>query len=66
MKLEITASDKSNPLWEKLLEMFEQRIDHLRRENDKPVDAIETAKLRGGIAELKRLINMDKEKPVVE
>jgi hypothetical protein len=65
-RIEITDSDKLNPLWPKMLSLFEQRIEKLRRDNDGDRTEIETAKLRGRIAELRYLVALNAEKPVIE
>lgn len=66
-KLQVTASDKLNPLWPKLQMMWTERLDILRKQNDavgKP--ELETAVLRGRIAELKVMMLLDNDTPIVD
>lgn len=57
---------RTNPLWRRLVEHWKARRDTLRAQNDGDIDPIKTARLRGQIAELSRLIEMDVDQPVVE
>jgi hypothetical protein len=59
-------SDRASPTWTKLREHYEKRLATLRAQNDNEQPAEETAKLRGRIAEVKRLLAMDKDTPQIE
>lgn len=61
---EITTADKLNPLWAKLQEYWLERLAHLRQGNDNKLSLEETAFLRGRIAEVKGLIQMDVTPPL--
>lgn len=65
-RIEFTDADKATPLWTKLVAYQKQRLDALRIQNDGDKDVVATAKLRGQIAEVKILLNHDKDKPVVD
>lgn len=65
--LSITESDKLNPLWSKLQTMWGERLEVLRKQNDSiGRDELDTAILRGRIAELKVMMFLDKDIPIVE
>ena len=42
----------------KIHEMLKERLDDLRSQNDQTLSMEDTARLRGGIAEVKRFINL--------
>lgn len=55
MKLE----DFRSSTWKRLSQNIEERIDELRKLNDTPsFDEVKTAGIRGGIAELKRILSL--------
>lgn len=55
MKLE----DFRSATWKRLSQTIEERIDELRQLNDNPsFDEKKTAGIRGGIAELKRILSL--------
>lgn len=62
----ITQGDKSSPTWGKLKAHLMERRDKLRAKNDNDLNEYDTAKLRGQIAEVTALINMDKDRPVID
>lgn len=62
----LTKQERNDPLWLKLKAEYESRLAQLRKDNDKDMSETETAKLRGRIAELRRIIDMGAEKPVIE
>lgn len=47
----LTTEELHSPLWKKLKDHAESRVDKFRRKNDKDKDLVATAKLRGRIAE---------------
>lgn len=57
----LTSFERQSPVWRKLMERFEARLHNLRALNDGPKDAIETADIRGRIAEIKSLMSWDVE-----
>jgi len=54
--------DRTTPTWKKVEAHIESRIASLRTKNDTNLDAVETAKLRGRIAELKRLASLGEDR----
>lgn len=56
----LTSSDANSATWERIKKHLEERIERHRRENDKGLSMEDTAKLRGRIAELKYLLDLDK------
>ena len=62
----LTKQERSDPLWLKLKAEYESRLAQLRKDNDKDMSEAATANLRGRIAELRRIIDMGAEKPVIE
>jgi hypothetical protein len=60
----LEPNDRINPLWLALEKHFEERLVMLRARNDNPeISEIETAALRGRIAEVKAILGMGKERP---
>lgn len=55
-RLSLDDTDRHSLVWRKLEAYINERIDELRMMNDNDKDAIETARLRGRIAELKILL----------
>ena len=62
----LTVGDKGTPLWGRLLAHMEGRRNYLRVKNDNPLNEQETATLRGQIQELNALINLNKDKPLID
>lgn len=62
----LTEHERLNPVWPKLMKYFEARLQSLRERNDANSDPQVTAMLRGRIAELKAVMNLDKEMPFIE
>jgi hypothetical protein len=54
--LRLTFEERHNPLWVKLAEHLQSEIERLRVKNDKDMDAVLTANVRGRIAILKELL----------
>jgi hypothetical protein len=61
--MKLTHAEIHNPLWIKLKEHIESRMDAHRRKNDGDLDDIATARLRGRIAELKSLLDLENPEP---
>ena len=59
---ELSNEDKKSKLWRKLKEHWESRLETLRTQNDGDKNDIDTAKLRGRIAEIKDSISLGTEK----
>lgn len=54
----LTAYDRGSAAWHKLVTIYEAKLQTLRMQNDTPKDELETAKLRGRIAEVKEFLAM--------
>lgn len=54
----LTIEERRSPLWRKLAEHYESRLESLRNQNDGDRVDVETAKLRGRIAEVKLLLSL--------
>lgn len=62
--MKLTGVDKDSPLWRNLKIYFASEIDRLRAANDNArLSETETARLRGMIAVLKSLSDLDKPAP---
>ena len=57
-------TDFSSPTWTRLKEHCQARLLALRTQNDKTLSADETAKVRGRIAEVKRILALDNPAPI--
>ena len=60
----LTDIEAQSALWLKVKKMMEGRIASLRERNDGSLDERKTARVRGGIAELKYLISQGDKKPL--
>lgn len=54
----LNEHDRGSATWGKLQKHFNERLDTLRKQNDGNLSPEGTAKLRGRIAELKRVIDL--------
>jgi hypothetical protein len=63
--MKLTQEEIHSPLWVKLKEHIQERIDKHRQDNDKMLPTDDTIKLRGRIAELKDLLSLEKERPQI-
>jgi hypothetical protein len=60
-RFKVTPLEANTPLWLAMRAHYERRLHKLRTENDTMTyDATKTAELRGRIAEVKALLNLDK------
>lgn len=50
--------EKQSALWQKLQQHLESRLDIQRKKNDGNHDLVNTAKIRGRIAEIKSLLSL--------
>ena len=62
----LTEGDKLNPLWISIEKHYAARLEELRSKNDAPLTELETASLRGRIAEVKAFLSLGKDKPIIE
>lgn len=61
----LTDGEKMTDLWRKLEEHYTNRLQTLRETNDRAQSESETAKLRGHIAEVKAILTLAKEQPII-
>ena len=66
LAFELSREEKNSRLFKKLLTYWEERLNTLRTQNDGNHEPLETANLRGRIAELKLNLSLDKEKPGID
>jgi hypothetical protein len=64
-ELILNATEAQSPLWLKIKAHLEERLVEARLSNDGEHDVVKTARLRGRIAELKRIMALDKPPPSV-
>jgi hypothetical protein len=62
---ELRDADKLNPLWARLSGHYRDRLAMLRAQNDADLSAEETARIRGQIKEVKALLSMGRDKPII-
>jgi hypothetical protein len=55
--MNLTESEKSHFVWQKIEKHLQNRVSILRAKNDGPLDAMQTATIRGQIAEVKALLS---------
>ncbi|HEY5808155.1 MAG TPA: hypothetical protein VIT67_09325 [Povalibacter sp.] len=63
--MNLTHEEKNSPLWHRLRTHLEERIAKLREENDKTQTPEGTERLRGKIAALKELRDLEKPAPAI-
>lgn len=56
----LSAGERNSAVWLKLLEHMKEKLAIARSKNDGPLDEVATATLRGQIATLKALIDLNK------
>lgn len=59
----LTKNDIASAAWQKVKGHLEQRIDDLRTQNDGALSELDTARLRGRIAECKALLALEQDLP---
>jgi hypothetical protein len=62
----LTPTDKHSAVWRKLVKHYETRLVSLRAQNDNPLNEAATAVLRGRIQEVKGLLRLNEELPIIE
>ena len=62
----LTHEERRSPVWQRLLEHLDERIQALRAQNDGPKDEAATAHLRGQIAAFKALQALNADRPTQE
>jgi hypothetical protein len=61
LPLALSIEERRSPLWRKLTAHFESRLADMRQQNDGQRSDIETAHLRGQIAQIKSLLALNSE-----
>jgi len=56
--MKLSEQERVSSCWVKLEKHIKEQIEILRQRNDADVDAVATAKLRGRIFELRKLLNV--------
>lgn len=64
--MKLTEEELNSPLWAKLKDHWSKRLLSLRAENDKNLNDIDTARLRGRIAEVRANLDLGNPKQVIE
>ena len=64
--MKLSYSDKQSATWVKVEKYIESEIDSLRQRNDSDIDAVATARLRGQILGLKKILALAAEDEAVE
>ena len=64
--MNLNPADRVSPLWSKLRTHYHERLMQLREKNDTRLPETERAWLLGQIYEVKTLLAMDEEAPIVE
>lgn len=62
----LSREEKNSRLWMRLMSHFEERLALLRSQNDGDRSEMETAKIRGSIAEIKQFIALNSDLPIID
>ncbi len=65
-KIILTEGDKMSSAWAKVQKYMDQRLAYLVSQLEGDKDPLQTAKLRGNIAELRALQALGKEHPLIQ
>lgn len=65
MSFKLLEIESQSALWQKLSAELTKRLDLLRQKNDGNHDPMETAKIRGQIAEVKTMLDWAKPNPAI-
>lgn len=60
----LSEIERNSAVWQKLARHIEDRLSKLRAKNDRDHDERKTARLRGGIGELKYLLSLGTAHPL--
>ena len=61
----LSAQERDSPIFRKMVQYYQTRLNELRVQNDKPMDADQTSHQRGRIAEVKEFLMLDRDQPVI-
>lgn len=57
LELKLAPHERANPVWVRIEKYYQDRLANLREKNDSPnLNEVQTAELRGRIAELRGLL----------
>jgi hypothetical protein len=59
----LSRNDIASATWQKLAKHLARRIDDLRAQNDGQLSELDTARLRGRIAEIKQILSLAEDLP---
>ena len=62
----LTLVERDSPLWRRLMGYHEARLKRLRIENDADKTPEATARIRGQIAEVKLMMGLNNDQPIIE
>jgi len=62
----LESHDLNNPLWIKLRDHYQRRLEELRARNDGDLSDKDTDKMRGRIAECKAFLNLGSPQQIIE
>lgn len=62
----LTKSERDAPVWHRLMRHLEEKRAELRAKNDGDLDAIKTANMRGQIAQISAILDLNKDRPVID
>ena len=63
--MNLTPGEVQTVVWLKIQAHFQDRLASMRKRNDNPLSELETATLRGRIAEIKEILSLAEPPPVV-
>lgn len=61
--MKLISAEANSALWKRIKDHMQERLDEYRVKNDKSLDPIQTAYLRGQISTLKNLMELDQPEP---
>lgn len=61
---EISIADRQSALWQRYVDYLQKRLEELRKLNDHDATEVETALLRGRIAEVKTLLSINDDESI--
>lgn len=61
----LTPADRQSQTWARLRAHLTERLQMLRAQNDGDLDPVATAKMRGRIAEIKAMLELEQDLPQI-
>ena len=56
MVAKLSTEDFRSQTWRRIADIFEERLNELRKQNDAHLDQVKTSEIRGRISELKKIL----------